>query len=83
MNANDITAWTLAVLAAAVLIYTIWSRQHDRARSDAQTERQQLMLDIQREFLRHEAVLLGRCAELQRKLDDHTRTLQYVRRRLG
>lgn len=83
MNPNDVAAWAVAGFAAAVVIYIIWSRQHDRARSDAQCERQQLMVDIQRELLRHESVILGRCAELQRKLDDQKRTLRYVSRRLS
>ena len=77
-----LVTWAEAVLAAAVVIYIIWSGRRDRHRSRTQREHQQLMLDLQRELNRHENILLGRCAELERKLDPQNRTLRYVRRRL-
>jgi uncharacterized protein HemX len=78
-----VVAWIEAVLAAAVVVYILWTNRRDRVQSTTTYERQQLMLELQRELNRHETTLLGRCSELERKLDQQARTLKYLRRRLS
>ncbi len=78
-----VVAWAEAVLAALVVAYIAWMNRRYRAYSDTQHERQQLILELQRELNRHETIMLGRCAELERKLDHQNRILQFVRRRLS
>ena len=41
------------------------------------------LLQIQGELNRQQTAVLARCAELQRRLDDHRRILKYLGRRLS
>jgi len=75
--------WVAIIVCAAVVLYLIWSRQHEREQSQHQSDHRDLVQEVQREVARQHTEILCRCAELQRKLDEDRRTLAYVARRLS
>jgi hypothetical protein len=82
---NDATIiWAFTISAAvAVVVYVIWSRRHDNEQWERRQDQRDLLLQIQHELDRQQAVLLSRCTDLQRKLDHHYRILKYLRHRLS
>ena len=75
--------WVVLIVSAVVVFYLIWSGQHKHQQRERKCDHQDLVLEIQRELLRQHGEMLSRCTELQRKLDDHHRTLRYVARRVS
>ena len=75
--------WVIIIVCAALVLYLIWVRQHDREQSQHKSDHQDLVWEIQRELARQHTEILRRCAELQRQLEEDRRTLAYVARRLS
>ena len=73
----------MSVVAAVVVIYIVWSNQHDKEKWERKQDQRDLLLDIQRELDRQQSAVLARCTELQRHLNDHRRILKYLSRRLS
>ncbi len=70
-------------IAAGVVLYIVWSNRHDREQWERKRDQQDLLLEIQRELNRNDNASLRRCLELQRKLDEHSRILKHLGRRLS
>ncbi len=77
------TMWAVTVIAAAVVLYLIWSRQHDHEQWERKRDHEDLLVEVQRELLRQHRDMLRRCAELRRALHHQRRTLRYVAKRLS
>lgn len=74
---------TISAVAAAVVLYLVWSNRHQQEQWARKRDQQDLLLQIQRELDRQQTAVLARCTELQRRLDDHHRILKYLSRRLS
>lgn len=71
--------WAMIAVSAAVIFYVMWLRHRDHVQWQHRQDQQDLVRQIQHELDRQQAVLLSRCTDLQRKLDDHYRILKYLR----
>lgn len=81
---NDlITLLVIIAVCAVVIFYVMWLRNRDHVQWQHRQDQQDLLRQIQHELDRQQAVLLSRCTDLQRKLDDHHRILKYLRHRLS
>ncbi len=83
MNPEVAVFMAITIIAAGVVLYIVWSNRHDREQWERKRDQQDLLLEIQRELNRNDNASLRRCLELQRKLDEHSRTLKHLARRLS
>ena len=74
--------WAVTIVSAVAILY-IWSSRRDDRRREPVADQQHLLFEIHRELVRQHTVMLNRCAELQRKLDEHHRILRFLRHRLS
>jgi len=80
MRPDEIIFAVTAAIAAGVVLYIVWSSRHYQEEWERKRDQQNLLFEIQRDLNRQQTLLLNRCADLQRKLDDHHRILPYLRR---
>jgi uncharacterized protein YlxW (UPF0749 family) len=83
MSPDAIIFAATSAVAAGVVLYIVWSNRHYREESERKRDQQNMLFEIQRDLNQQQTVLLNRCRDLQRKLDDHRRILQYLRHRLS
>ncbi len=83
MRPDEIIFAITAAISAGVVLYLVWSNRHHQEEWERKRDQQNLLLEIQRDLNQQRTVLLNRCVDLQRKLDDHHRILQYLRHRLS
>jgi len=83
MRPDEIIFAVTATIAAGVVLYIVWSNRHYREESERKHDQQNMLFEIQRDLNQQQTVLLNRCRDLQRKLDDQHRILQYLRHRLS
>ena len=83
MRPDEVIFAVTSAIAAGVVLYIVWSNRHYQEEWERKRDQQNLLFEIQRDLNRQQTVLLNRCTDLQRKLDDHHRLLQYLRHRLS
>ena len=62
-----------STVVAAVAIFYIWTSRLDHRRQEAIGNQRHRPFEIHRELAHQHTVMLHRCAELQRMLDEHRR----------
>jgi hypothetical protein len=63
-----------STVVAAVAIFYIWTSRPDHRRQEAVGNQRHRPFEIHRELAHQHTVMLTRCAELQRMLDEHRRS---------
>jgi hypothetical protein len=83
MTPDSVLIGVTSAVAIVVVLYLVWSDRHHNEESERKRDQQDLVIEIRRELDRNENASLRRCLELQRKLDEHRRILNYLSRRLS
>jgi len=78
MSPDEVVVAVTSAIAAGVVLYIVWSNRHYQEEWERKRDQQNLLLEIQDLGLQ-QTLLLSRCADLQRKIDDQHRILKYVR----
>jgi hypothetical protein len=73
----------VVIVSTAIVLYLAWRNRHDREQWNRERQDQNLVLELHRELESHKATLLARCSELDHKLNEHRRILNYLARRLS
>ena len=80
----DMTAVALiSGIAAAVVLYIVGTNRHDLEQRERRNDQEQLWRNMQWELDRKETSSVRRHEELQRRLNQQERILEYLARRLS
>jgi len=80
----DMTAVAIiSGIAAAVVLYIVWTNRHYDEQRERKNDQEQLWRNMQWELDRKETSSVRRHEELQRRLDQQERILKYLARRLS
>ena len=80
----DMTAVAIiSGIAAAVVLYIVWTNRHYDEQRERKNDQEQLWRNMQWELDRKETSSVRRHGELQRRLDQQERILKYLARRLS
>ena len=78
---TDTLLLTIVLAASAAVI--VWSIRYAGRSCGRRGDQQIQWREFRRELDRHETILLKHCADIERRLDRHQRTLKYLARRLS
>ncbi|MGA8873943.1 MAG: hypothetical protein WB555_00350 [Candidatus Korobacteraceae bacterium] len=81
---NDATMlWIVTVVSAVVVLYLFWRQQHEQRDCKCKCDREDMLREFRRDLDQQERKMLSSFLELQRRLDQQHRILNYVSRRLS